>query len=101
MTDACAHAIFVVSMQQRLLVECSSDMHAPVMILLPYTPIHPAGARRPPPPGQRKYYRYHMQRLQTTANHVLFYVVDAANVATLAVVVSTVCAFHQLTLLSR
>jgi len=22
----------------------------------------------------RKYYKYHMQRLQTTANHVLFYV---------------------------
>jgi len=25
-------------------------------------------------PSSRKYFKYHMQRLQTTANHVLFYV---------------------------
>eukprot|EP00983_Pelagomonas_calceolata_P037558 1136394-Pelagomonas_calceolata.AAC.3 len=33
-------------------------------------------AVKPPSPSNRKYYKYHMQRLQTTSNHVLFYVRD-------------------------
>ncbi|KAL6763288.1 hypothetical protein V8C86DRAFT_344692 [Haematococcus lacustris] len=41
---------------------------------------------QPPPANQRVYFKYHMQRLQTTANHVLFYVVDANNAAKLALV---------------
>jgi hypothetical protein len=40
--------------------------------------------------GGPRYYKYHMQRLQTTANHVLFYVVDAQDNAHLAIVVSHV-----------
>ncbi len=35
-----------------------------------------------------KYIGHHMQRLQTTANHVLFYVVNASREASLAIVVS-------------
>ncbi len=35
-----------------------------------------------------RWFQYHMARLCTGASHVLFYLVDAYNCATLAVVVS-------------
>ncbi|KAG1672613.1 hypothetical protein FOA52_002093 [Chlamydomonas sp. UWO 241] len=37
-------------------------------------------------PPERRYWKYHMQRLTTAAQHILFYVVDVRSVAILAVV---------------
>jgi len=52
----------------------------------------PFSQTMPPAPGPsspfRKFYKHHMQRLQTSSNHVLFYVCDAHMNATLAIVVS-------------
>lgn len=53
----------------------------PPVLQTTYGTPHCSESLSPPPaacvpvfPSERKYYMYHMQRLQTTANHVLFYV---------------------------